>query len=121
MADYSANEVVGIVAGATAALGTLGVSIREYLKREKVGNAADAAQIGGLGANTQIIGAMREELNRLAVRVDVLEKQVDALTDKLANVRLIALDCYQLANECDCEGAHKARLLDHLKQIIKDA
>lgn len=117
MADFSVTE---LIVGGVTSLGAISVGVREYLKRERVSNAADNAQIGGLGANAQVIAAMREELNRLAVRVDVLEKQVDALQDKLAGVKMIAIDCYAIASK-QPHSQEQQTLLDHLKQIIKEA
>ena len=69
--------------------------------------------------NNGVLINLQKEMVRLTERVAELEGKVDALTDKLANVRLIALDCYQLVIDCECEG--RERLLAHLKQIIKDA
>jgi hypothetical protein len=57
----------------------------------------------------------------LTTRIDELETRVEHLTEKLASVRLVALDCYQVANECACTGENRARLLMYLKTIIKDS
>lgn len=115
----TSNEFISAGIAAAAALG---LALREYLKREKVGNAQDSNTVQGLNASDKVVGLMREELNRLAQRVDVLEGQVDELSGKLASVRVIAVDCYALAIKCQCPANDdKTALLANLKQIIRDA
>jgi hypothetical protein len=121
MPSPETNELIGYLGGAVAALTTIGVGIREYLKRDKVSNASDDSTIKGFKGNDSVLDNLVKEVARLSGRVADLESKVEHLTDKLAAVRLIALDCYQLANECECSGANKERLLTHLKQIIRDA
>ena len=96
--DYDPNSTIGIIGAAATALIGLGVAAREYLKRERVGNAQDNSTVAGIGANDKVLSNLVAEVARLTARIDELEEKVEHLTAKLANVRLIALDCYQLAN-----------------------
>lgn len=121
MAEYDPNTSINLIAGAVAAVMAAGVGVREYLKREKLSDATRGAEVNGIDANDKVLKNLVAEVARLSSRVTELEQRVEHLTDKLANVRLIALDCYQLANECECVSEGKAKLLDHLKQIIRDA
>ena len=121
MADFSTSEVSGIIATTLTALTATAVGIRRYLKDDRISSAQTDSTVAGIGANDKILNNLVAEVARLVGRVDVLEGQVESLTNKLASIRLIALDCYQIANECQCHPESRDRLLAHLKQIIKDA
>lgn len=120
MADYSGGEVTGIITGALAALTTLAIGVREYLKREKVSTAQDNSTVKGISANDTVIANMQVEMQRLTKIVEKMQRQINRLTGKLASVRMVAIDCYALANECDCTGENRRVLLAHLKTIITD-
>lgn len=119
MADVDTSSLIGYLGAAATAITSVGIVIREYLKREKVSDASDTSKVKGFKGNDAVLDNLVSEVARLSIRITDLESKVDHLTEKLANVRLIALDCYQLATDCNCD--HRERLLDHLKQIIKDA
>lgn len=121
MADYDSTTVIlaiiGVGGGVVAGILYLR-KIFSGMGLESSGN--DAAQ-AGLIISQSVLKDINDELKRHSQRIEELEGKVAELTSKLANVRLIALDCYQLANECECHGENRARLLEHLRQIIKDA
>ena len=119
VAEIDTSALIGYLGAIATALTTGGFALRSYFKREKVANAVDASTVKSHQGNDTVVDIA--EVARLSTRLSELESKVSHLTDKLAAVRLIALDCYQLANECDCNGVNKARLLEHLKQIIRDA
>ena len=121
MAEMDTSALIGYLGAAATALTTGGFALRSYFKREAVSNVSDASTVKGIQGNDKVLDNLVTEVARLSKRISELETKVEHLTDKLAAVRLIALDCYQLANECDCNGVNKARLLEHLKQIIRDA
>ncbi|MFZ4537886.1 hypothetical protein [Propionivibrio sp.] len=119
MNEIEPNNLIGIISGIAGALISIGVGAREYMKRERMGNASQGAEIRGIAAGGTILENLVKEVERLSKRIEALEKQVSELTDKLANVRMIAVDCYSLAVEC--QGDKREQLLEHIKQIIKDA
>ena len=121
MNEYDPSSTTTLIGTATAALLAVGVAAREYLKREKLTDASRDSTVSGITANDKVLTNLVAEVARLTKRIEELEARVEHLTDKLANVRVIALDCYQIANECDCIGDNRARLLEHLKTIIRDA
>ena len=121
MADYDPTTATTLIGGVAAALVAMGVAAREYLKREKFTDASRDSAVSGIAANDRVLTNLVAEVARLTARIDELEAKVEHLTDKLASVRLIALDCYQIANECECCGDNRARLLEHLKTIIREA
>jgi uncharacterized coiled-coil protein SlyX len=119
--DYSPEGVIAGLGAAVTALVSGGLWFRKKMRDDGVDGAGSDSVKRSVEVNDKVLANMQAELTRLAKRVDVLEEQVTHLTQKLANVRLIALDCYQLASDCACEGENRARLLEHLKQIIRDA
>ena len=121
MGEYDPSAATGLISGVAAALVAVGVAAREYLKREKFSDAGRDSVIGGIAANDKVLANLVGEVARLTTRIDELEARVEHLTDKLASVRLVALDCYQVANECSCAGENRARLLAYLKTIIKES
>lgn len=121
MGDLDTNALIGYLGAAATALTTGGFALRTYFKRELVTDASDASAVKGFQGNDRVLANLVAEVERMGLRVTDLESKVEHLTDKLAAVRLIALDCYQLANECECDGDNRVRLLAHLKQIIKEA
>jgi hypothetical protein len=119
--DYTPEGVMAGLGAAVTALVSGGLWFRKKIRDDKVdGAGADSIQ-RSVDVNDKVLASLQADYERLVKRVETLEKQVTHLTEKLASVRLIALDCYQLANECDCVGENRQRLLNHLKQIIKDA
>lgn len=121
MSDLETNTLIGYLGAGVGSLGAIAVGLREYFKRERVSDAVSDSSVKGIKSNDAVLDNLVAEMARLSGRVAELESKVEHLTDKLAAVRLIALDCYQLANECDCASDNRQRLLDHLKQIIRDA
>ncbi len=122
MAELDNNYLIGSLSAIATALTTAGFALRSYFKKEKVADASDSSAIKGFQGNDKVLDNLVAEVARLTTRLTEVEAKVDHLTDKLAAIRLIALDCYQLANECSCaDDENKARLLAHLKQIIRDA
>lgn len=119
--EYSSEGIVaGIFAGIPTIIGGL-YWLRKKIRDDKLDSKGAESAENGLKISDKVLANMQTELDRLAKRVDVLEKQVAHLTEKLANVRLIALDCYQLATECECANENRQRLLEHLKSIIKES
>ena len=121
MNEIEAPALIGYLSAIATAITAGGFTLRKYLRTEKVSDASDSSTVKGFKGNDAVVDNLIAEVARLSTRLTELEDKVSHLTDKLAAVRLIALDCYQLANECDCDSENKARLLIHLKQIIRDA
>jgi hypothetical protein len=111
----------GYLGSAAAALIAAVVGTSAYFSRKRVTDASDESAVKGFKGNDVVLDNLTKEVKRLTERLEKLEGLVSHLTDKLANVRLVALDCYQLANECECDGEARERLLEHLRTIIRDA
>jgi hypothetical protein len=119
--EFDPNGLGGYIGTAVAALITAVVGTGAYFRSKKVSDAESESTVKGFKGNDAVLENVLKEIKRLTDRVEALEATVAHLTDKLANVRLVALDCYQLANECECEGEERDRLLEHLRTIIRDA
>ena len=109
------------IGGGIAAIVAAAISLQAYFAKKKVSDASDESAVKGFKGNDSVLDNLRAEIERLSKRMADLEAKVEHLTDKLANVRLVALDCYQLATDCDCAGESRERLLEHLRTIIKEA
>lgn len=116
MAEYDAGTVILSIFGGGGGLLAIGAFLRDYIKGRALTDANRDAAINGVEINQSVLKNINEELKRHSDRITELEAKVAELTTRLANVRMIAIDCYALANECDCEG--KTRLMEHLKAII---
>lgn len=119
--EFDPNGLGGYIGTAVASLITAVVGTGAYFRSKKVSDAESESAVKGFKGNDAVLENVLKEIKRLTDRVEALEATVAHLTDKLANVRLVALDCYQLANECECEGEERERLLEHLRTIIRDA
>jgi hypothetical protein len=119
--EFDPNGLGGYIGTAVGALITAVVGTSAYFSRKKVSDAESESAVKGFKGNDAVLENVLKEIKRLTDRVEALEATVAHLTDKLANVRLVALDCYQLANECGCEGEERELLLEHLRTIIRDA
>lgn len=101
------------------------IALTLYLRRVFRGLGLEDARIHAAEASATasevILQNLQSEISRLSNRVAVLEGHVTHLNDKLADIRLVALECYELALKCNCDDETKALLLDRLRQIIKDA
>lgn len=122
---FDAGEVLqGVITigGGAGALAGLGLWLRRYFKSMGLEEVAQTSVKAGIESNDKIIANMQVEMERLGKRISVLERQVDDLTDKLANVRVVALDCYSIVLELPgIADEARARLVTHLKQIIREA
>ena len=121
MREIDISSLIGYLGAIATAVTAGGFTLRNYFKHEKVTDASNYSKVKGFLGNDKVVDNLVSEVARLSTRLTELEDKVEHLTDRLAAVRFIALDCYQLATECDCAGANKTRLLEHLKQIIKNA
>lgn len=121
MGDYDASQVTAALIAVSGALAAGVLYLRKIFNGIGLENSGQGAAQAGLAISQSVLKDINDELKRHSERIEELEGKVAELTTKLANVRLIALDCYQLANECDCNSENRARLLEHLRQIIKDA
>lgn len=121
MAEVDAATVILAIVGVGGGIGAGVMYLRKIFRDMGLENAGQGAAQNGLAISQSVLKDINDELRRHSERIEELEGKVAELTTKLANVRLIALDCYQLANECDCNSGNRARLLEHLRQIIKDA
>ena len=99
MPDIESNYLIGSLSAIATALTTLGFALRNHLKKEKVSDASDSSTIKGFQSNDKVLDNLVAEVARLTARLNEVEAKVDHLTDKLAAIRLIALDCYQLARD----------------------
>ena len=124
--EYDAGTVImSIFFGGGTLLGG-GVWLRDYLKGRTLTDVNRDAAINGVGINQQVLTNLVDEVARmkkreadLESRIADLEKRVDDLTTRLANVRMVAIDCYAIASKCECEGSD--RLLKHLESIIRES
>jgi hypothetical protein len=119
--EFDPNGLGGYIGTAVAALITAVVGTGAYFRSKKVNDAESESTVKGFKGNDAVLDNLVKEVARLSARVLELEAKVEHLTEKLANVRLVALDCYQLANECECTGEGRDMLLEHLRSIIRDA
>lgn len=108
-----------------AAGGGVLVGLVVYIKRLFRGLGLESAQMAAAQtaavATDTSIQHLQLEIDRLAKRIGMLEDQVHQLDAKLTNVRLIALQCYEIILSFEGESAHRTTVLTLLRQIIKDA
>lgn len=103
------------------ALVALAFYLRRVFKGMGLEDVQRAAAVSASEASETILSNLQAEVDRLSKRVETLEGQVHHLTEKLANVRLSALECYEIALSCHCDSNTRDDLLDKLRHIIKDA
>ena len=119
------NDVMVWLGGGTIGIGgfvTFGLWLRKQFSDMSVSAAAQKSIENGLQIGDKTIANMQVEMERMGKRIAVLEKQVSELTETLANVRLVALDCYSIvAAEQGIPQDARSRLIDHLKTIIKES
>ena len=101
------------------------VAISLYLRRIFKNMGLEDAQLTSaekaVNANVAVLDNLQGEVTRLVKRVAILEEQLTHIQDKLAGVRLLALECYELALACECDDQTRSELLSVLRQIIKEA
>lgn len=119
--EFDPAGLGGYIGTAVAALITAVVGTSAYFNKKKVNDAESESTVKGFKGNDAVLENLLKEVKRLTERLEEVEGKVAHLTDTLANIRLIALDCYQLANECECGDENRKRLLEHLRTIIRDA
>lgn len=121
-ADFGELASNGILmTGGGGALVALALYLRRLFKSMGLEDAQREHALNGVAAHEQVLAGMRSEIDRQNNRITALESRVEELATKLANVRAAALDCYALATECECHGDVRDRLIEHLKQIIREA
>ncbi len=103
------------------ALVALAFYLRRVFKGMGLEDVQRAAAVSASEASETILSNLQAEVDRLSKRVETLEGQVHHLTEKLASVRLSALECYEIALSCHCDNNARDELLDKLRHIIKDA
>lgn len=103
------------------ALVALAFYLRRVFKGMGLEDVQRAAAVSASEASETILSNLQAEVDRLSKRVETLEGQVHHLTEKLANVRLSALECYEIALSSHCDSNTRDDLLDKLRHIIKDA
>lgn len=114
-------QTTAALGGAATALAGLGLWARKYFKNMGLEDAHRNTETSSVQTSEKVLKNIQEELERHAARIKELEDRVEELTSKLANVRLLAIDCYSLATTCECQSEARDKLLEHLKQIIRDA
>lgn len=117
--EYDPSIVSAWIAGGSVSIVSALAFAREWMKSRSLTDINRDAAINGVEINNGVLGNLQKEMIRLTARVAELENKLAAVTDTLVSIRLIALDCYQIANSCACETRHQ--LMDRLTQIIKDA
>lgn len=103
------------------ALVALAFYIRRIIKGMGLEDAHIQANTSAVNASDAILQNLQAEVMRLSKRVEALEDQVTHLSDKLANVRLVALECYEIALSCECDSGSREQLLARIRDIIKEA
>lgn len=120
--DYDTSSILVAIGGAAASIIAALVFVRDWIKARALTDTNRDAAINGVEINNTVLKNLQEEITRLTKRVAEVEERVEHLTDKLASVRMVAIDCYALANKCTCDDTEtKGLLLEHLKQIIREA
>ena len=121
------QELTGLINYAIAAFGGGGALVglalyaRKFIKNMGLEDVHRSSEQNSVETSDRVLKNIQDELARHAARIKELEDRVEELTGKLANVRLLAIDCYSLATTCECQSDARSKLLEHLKQIIKDA
>lgn len=122
VSDYDTGSIVTAIGAAALSIVAGLAFVRDWLKSRALTDTNRDAAINGVEINQTVLKNLQEEITRLTKRVAEVEHRVEELTDKLASVRMVAIDCYALANKCSCSDTEtKGLLLEHLKQIIRDA
>lgn len=114
------QEGLAISAG-TGAIVALVMYIRRIFKNMGLEDAQMESTSKAMSANDVVLDNLQGEVYRLSKRVGALEEQVAQLKEKLANVRLMALECYEIALQCNCANETRHELLDRIREIIKEA
>lgn len=114
------QQGLAISAGAGAIV-ALVMYIRRIFKNMGLEDAQMESTSKAMSANDAVLDNLQSEVYRLSKRVGVLEEQVAQLKEKLANVRLMALECYEIALQCNCANETRHELLDRIREIIKQA
>lgn len=109
------------ISAGTGAIVALVLYIRRIFKGMGLEDAQIHANTSAVAANDAVLQNLQSEIARLSKRVGVLEEQVVHLSDKLANVRLVALECYEIALGCHCADEARSMLLSRLRDIIREA
>lgn len=99
----------------------LALYARKFIKNMGLEDAHRNSEQNSVETSDRVLKNIQDELARHAARIKELEDRVEELTSKLANVRLLAIDCYSLASTCTCSTEIREKLLEHLKQMIRDA
>jgi hypothetical protein len=119
--EFDLNGIGGYIGTAVGALIASIIGTGAYFNKKKIDDAASDSTVKGYKGNDGLLDRLEKEQIKQGARITELETKIEQLTDKLANVRLIALECFQLANDCECIGEGKDMLREHLKSIIRDA
>jgi len=126
MAEYDPSTALTAIGTAIAALVSGGLWWRDKQAKKPIEAANDRHELNGINGNDKVLNNLVAEVERMKAReadfekrITELEERVTLLTNKLASVKLMAIDCYALATGCDCEA--KQALLKHLKELIEAA
>jgi len=122
LTEYDTSTIITTIFGASVTIVAALAFARDWLKSRVLTDTNRDAAINGVEINQAVLRNLQEEVARLNKRVFEVEAKVEELTHKLANVRMVAIDCYSIASNCDCANTeNKRKLLEHLKQIIRDS
>lgn len=121
MSDYNSNDLSVLVATAVTALGGVAVAARKWLRSEKVEDARTQTLLGGQRAGDMVVENLVKEVARLTAQMSEMRVELDQLKDRMNTVKMLAMDCFELANVCECEGDTREKLKDHLKSIMRES
>jgi hypothetical protein len=118
-AEFDPSGVGGYIGTAVSSLIVAVLGTREYMSRKKVGDAADNSAVNTYQSGDKVLDSLVKEVTRLTAEVAKMRTELDEMKDKEAQAKILAIDCYAIASECDCEHERRAELLEKLLRIIK--
>ena len=121
MSEYSPNELMTLVAAGVTTLGTIAVGVRKWVRSERVAEAENHTRLGGQRAGDIVVGNLVKEVARLTTQMAEMRVEIDELKDRMITVKMLAMDCFEMASACVCEGDTRDKLKAHLKSIMRES
>ena len=121
MSDYNANDLILMVGTGVTALGGIAVGIRKYFRDDRIAEAEARTKLGGQRAGDIVVENLVKEVARLTAQMAEMRTELDELKDRMVTVKMLAMDCFEMASACECEGDTRDKLKAHLKTIMRES